>query len=75
MNQELHIFTYLKSYEKSSVEFDLNPVDWNEQQFSIFDWADFYGAIKEAIPNNTPTPSGNQYKLMNLWMPIMRVIN
>jgi hypothetical protein len=38
--------------------FDLNPVDWDEQQFEKYDWKDFYGDVKESIPPNAPVPRG-----------------
>jgi hypothetical protein len=59
LQQVLHIFAYLRCHEQSTIVFDHNPVDWDEEQFKKYDWTDFYGDVKESIPPNAPTPKGN----------------
>jgi hypothetical protein len=58
MQQVLHIFSYLKSHVQSTLVFDPNPVEWDEQRFQKCDWKEFYGDISESVPPNAPTPRG-----------------
>jgi hypothetical protein len=63
LNQVLHIFAYLRCHDQSSIVFDPNHVDWDEEQFKKFDWTDFYGNIKEALPPNAPASRGNPVQI------------
>jgi hypothetical protein len=56
LQQALNIFSYLRCHDQSTIVFDHNPVEWDEIQFKKFDWMDFYGTVKEAVPPNAPTP-------------------
>ncbi len=42
MEQVIHIFAYLKSHLQSNMVFDLNPIEWDDEQFKQCDWSDFY---------------------------------
>jgi hypothetical protein len=63
LQQVIHIFAYLKCHEQSTLVFDPNPVDWDEQQFPVHDWTDFYGLIKESLPPNAPITRGNSVQM------------
>ena len=63
LQQVLHIFAYLRCHEQYKLVFDHNSVDWDEQQFPVYDWTEFYGAIKETLPTNAPTPKGNPIQM------------
>jgi hypothetical protein len=67
LQQVLHIFAYLRCHEQSTLVFDHNSVDWDEQQFPTHDWTEFYGTIKEALPTNAPVPKGNSIQ-MNIFV-------
>ncbi len=56
MNQVLHIFTYLKHHENSSIVFDPYPQSCDETKFQCYDWMDFYRNTQESIPPNQLTP-------------------
>ncbi len=59
LQQVLHIFAYLRCHDQSTIVFDPNHVDWDEEQFKKYDWTDFYGDVKEALRPNAPAPRGN----------------
>jgi len=67
LQQVLHIFAYLRCHEQSTLVFDHNSVDWDEQQFPTHDWTEFYGTIKESLPTNAPAPKGNSIQ-MNIFV-------
>jgi len=54
-----HIYSYLKGHERCTMVFDDAMVKYTRADFQSFDWTDFYGDVKEAIPPNAPMPRGN----------------
>jgi hypothetical protein len=63
LQQVLHIFAYLKCHEQSNLVFDPNVVDWDESQFPVHDWEDFYKDAIEAVPPNAPAPRGTPVQM------------
>ncbi len=63
LDQAFHIFGYLKRNKRSSIIFDEQRVPWNEADFPIHDWTDFYRDIKELKPPNAPSPRGNAVQI------------
>jgi len=58
-----HIYSYLKSHERCTMVFDDAIVKYAQADFQSFDWTDFYGNVKEAIPPNAPKPRGNPVQM------------
>jgi hypothetical protein len=58
-----HIYSYLKSHERCTMVFDDATVKYAQADFQSFDWTDFYGNVKEAIPPNAPKPRGNPVQM------------
>lgn len=58
-----HIYSYLKSHERSTMVFDDALVTYSQADFPSFDWTDFYGNITEAIPTNAPEPRGKPIQM------------
>jgi hypothetical protein len=59
MMEVLHIFSYLRAHENSKIVFDPLPKCWDDNQFQVFDWSEFYKDAKESIPTNAPPPRGH----------------
>jgi hypothetical protein len=53
-----YIYGYLKSHNRSTMVFDSSYLFWNDTDFMLFDWTDFYKDATEEIPSNVPTPRG-----------------
>lgn len=60
LEQVLHIFAYLKRYDKSSMVFDDTMPVYDESRFSKCDWSENYPGAKEVIPPNAPAPRGKE---------------
>jgi hypothetical protein len=58
LNAMYDIFAYLKKHENSTVVFDPNEPELDRRMFNEYDWTDFYGDVKEAIPPAMPEPRG-----------------
>jgi hypothetical protein len=58
VNEVLHIFAYLKEYDRSSLVFDHQALPIDEKRFEPCDWSQFYPDATEAIPPNAPDPRG-----------------
>jgi hypothetical protein len=58
LNEVLHIFAYLKEYDRSSLVFDPQALPIDEKRFEPRDWSQFYPDATEAIPPNSPEPRG-----------------
>ncbi len=54
----LHIMGYLQKKHNSRLVFDLTYPEINESDFPDYDWTEFYGDVKEAIPPDRPEPLG-----------------
>jgi hypothetical protein len=57
-----HMFSYLKSHDRSRLVFDDSYVQFTDYVESD-DWKDFYGDVKEAIPPNAPEPRGKPVQM------------
>lgn len=53
-----YLFGYLKGHDKSTMVFDDQYVTWNDNDFPVYDWSDFYQGATEDIPPNAPKPRG-----------------
>jgi hypothetical protein len=60
LEQVLHIFAYLKKYDRSTMVFDDTIPNIDETKFPIADWTEFYRDAKEEIPPNAPEPRGKE---------------
>jgi hypothetical protein len=49
---------YLKQKHNSRLIFDPTYRDINVSSFPTYDWTEFYGDVKEAIPHDMPKPFG-----------------
>jgi Reverse transcriptase (RNA-dependent DNA polymerase) len=58
-----HIFSYLNQYNKSILAFDPSKVSWSEADQVDYNWSDFYGDEREAIPPNAPVPLGESVQM------------
>lgn len=60
LNQVLHIFGYLKKYNRSKMVFDESMPCFDESSdFVTGDWSEYYPDATEAIPLDMPQPRGN----------------
>jgi hypothetical protein len=66
LEQVLHIFSYLKHHDHSSIVFDPNYASWENSHFSNYGWTEFYKDAKEATLPNVPNPRGNPVQKMLL---------
>ena len=60
LQQLFHMFVYLKGHHNSRIVFDPTYPVIDESQFVRRDWSDFYGNVKEEIPENVPKPHGKE---------------
>jgi len=58
LDQVLHIFAYLKRYNKSSLVFDDTEMNVDETKFHKTDWSEQYPGAEEPIPPNAPEMRG-----------------
>jgi len=61
------IFVYLRKNPHMSTIFHPSMLHVDEQRFTIADWTDFYGDVKEGMPEDMPEPLGNPVK-MTAWV-------
>ena len=54
----LHIMGHLCKKHNSQLFFDPTDPEMNDSDFPIYDWTEFYGDVKEAIPPDQPEPLG-----------------
>ena len=60
LEQALHIFAYLKKYNRSKMVFDETMPDFEDtSNFVIGDWSEVYPGAKETIPLDQPQARGN----------------
>jgi hypothetical protein len=57
--QVFHIFADLKHHPRSTMVFDDPVPTFRGEKFVKCDWSEFYPDTAEAIPQNKPTPRGN----------------
>jgi hypothetical protein len=60
LEQALHIFAYLKRYDRLTMVFDDTLPKIELSSFPIADWTEFYHNAKEDIPTNAPEPLGKE---------------
>ena len=53
-----HTYAYLKKRHNSRLALDPSYPEIDIRVFHQADWTDFYGDVKEAIPDNAPEPRG-----------------
>ena len=53
-----HIYVYLKKRHNSRMGLDPSYPEIDLRAFHQADWTDFYGDVKETIPDNAPEPRG-----------------
>ena len=58
------IFAYLRKHPNMSTIFHPSKLHVNEERFKKADWTDFYGDIKESIPEDMPELLSNPVKMM-----------
>jgi hypothetical protein len=63
LEQVLHIFAYLKRYNRSTMVFDDTLPNIVECNFPKADWSKFYRDAKEEIPLNAPEPRGKEINM------------
>jgi len=52
----LHVMGYLKQKHNSCLIFDPTYPKIDMSSFPTYDWTEFYGDVKEAIPHDMPEP-------------------
>jgi len=58
LDQVLHIFAYLKKYDRSSLVFNDMEPEYDETIFRDADWSDSYPDAREPMPPNAPETRG-----------------
>jgi hypothetical protein len=58
LEADLHVMAYLKQKLNSCLIFDPTYPDIDTSSFPTYDWTEFYGDVKEAIPHDMPEPLG-----------------
>ena len=59
--QVFHIFAYLKYHHNSTLVFDPTYPDLEYSRFIRNDWRNFYGKVKEELPDDMPEPLGKDF--------------
>jgi hypothetical protein len=54
---------YLKLHHNTRLVFDPTYPSINMNDFPTYDWTEFYGDVKEAIPADMPDPLGKDVDL------------
>jgi hypothetical protein len=63
LEQVLHIFAYLKHYDRSTMVFDDTLPNIDLESFPVADWTEFYRDAREEIPLNAPEPLGKEVNM------------
>jgi hypothetical protein len=58
-----NIYGYLKAQRRSTMVFNDAYLNWQDEDFPQYDWADFYRDATEDIPPNAPPPRGMPVQL------------
>jgi len=56
LQQCYHIFAYLKQFNRSRLVFDDSEPTFEESNFHVCDWSEYYPDAQEPIPPNMPEP-------------------
>lgn len=59
LEQALHVFAYLKRYNRSCIVFDDTAPTYDESRFTTSDWTQYYPDAAEPLPINMPEPRGH----------------
>jgi hypothetical protein len=63
LEQALHVFAYLKRYNRSTMVFDDTEPSFDESRFIKADWMSSYPDAMEVIPPNAPEARGREVTL------------
>jgi hypothetical protein len=58
LEEAIHVFAYLKQYNRSTLVFDDSVPKYDENRFMKCDWSEYYPDAAEAIPHNLPEARG-----------------
>jgi hypothetical protein len=58
LDQALHVFAYLKKYDKSTMVFDDSCPEFDQSRFAKCEWTSFYPGACEPAPPNAPELRG-----------------
>ena len=58
LEQALHVFAYLKNYDRSRMVFDHTEPIFNDSRFTECDWSEYYPGAKEPTPHKAPEALG-----------------
>ena len=61
LQQIYHMFTYLKRHRNARIVLGPSYPEIDDEEFIARDWSDFYGTLKEEIPENAPKPRGMEF--------------
>ena len=61
LQQIYHMFAYLKRHHNARLVLDPSYPEIDDEEFIARDWSDFYGKLKEDIPDNAPEPRGMEF--------------
>jgi hypothetical protein len=59
LEQVLHIFAYMKRYDRSKLVFDDTTPVFDQKRFAKVDWSGFYPDAAEVVPPNMPELRGH----------------
>jgi hypothetical protein len=63
----LHVMCYLKQKHNTQLVFDSTYRTIAMDSFPQYDWTEFYGNVKEAIPYDMPPPLGKDLDVCMMW--------
>ena len=61
LNHVIYIFSYLKSHHNSRLVLDPTYPHIDMSKFPWYNWKQFYGQVKELVPDNAPKPIGKEF--------------
>ncbi len=50
------MYGYLKTHDRSNMVFDDKYIHWKDDDFSVYDWSDFYQETQYDTPANALPP-------------------
>jgi hypothetical protein len=73
LDEVLHVFAYLKQYNRSTLVLDDTAPQYDESQFMKCDWPKYYPGAAEAVPHTTYLKHEERKCQQHaLWMQITR---
>ena len=61
LDHVIFMFSYLKTHHNSRLVLDTTYPDINMDDFEHCNWKQFYGDVKELIPNDVPRSIGKEF--------------